>query len=702
MDQSMFRSFLLTCLLPLLPTLLWSQTAPHNPVNPEKVTIARDSFGVPHIFGPTDREVAYGLAWAHAEDDFKTIQETMLMAKGMLGRVKGADGAKIDYVQQLLRLDREAAAGLERDISPEFRHYLAAYCQGLNDYARLHPKECLHKKLFPISPEDNLKGYALSIGLLSGLARTLPKILDGTIENEVVEVSFGSNAFAFRKEMSKDNKTMLIVNAHQPIEGQVAFYEAHLHSEEGMNIHGGTFPGGVSIFHGVNPYLGWAHTANSFDKLDVYKLEMHPEEKNQYRFDNQWLELEEEKAKLKVKLAGITIGLKKKIWWSVYGPTLKTEKGVYAIRLAANQRFGAAEEWYRMARAKNIGEFKKALEMDQLPVMNITYADRENNIWFINHGIVPKRKKGYDWKKVLPGNTSETLWEGFYSLDAMPQVLNPNCGYLFCVNQPGFNVTCPESNPDPRDYPTQIAGYKLRDNNRSIRFRELYPETKPISMEELKQIKWDYYLPQKSVFMKNVDRMMNLDTNRFADVADIVREFAKWDRSMAPESSGASIFLLAVIPIFKAYDFSPRPFRIELGLSDEDLANCLRNAKTHLKKYFGKLTVPFGKLMRHRRGKKDYPIGGFPDVMAAMMGKPEKDGTFTAFHGDDLIMYVQFDEQGVSFETCRAYGNSARPGASHYNDQMEIMLNHQGIPRTLDKTSILKKAERIYHPGIKK
>ena len=48
------------------------------------VTIYRDTWGVPHIFGEKDKDTAYGLAYAHAEDDFKTIQDIMLALKGRL------------------------------------------------------------------------------------------------------------------------------------------------------------------------------------------------------------------------------------------------------------------------------------------------------------------------------------------------------------------------------------------------------------------------------------------------------------------------------------------------------------------------------------------------------------------------------------------------------------------------------------------
>jgi len=58
-------------------------------IRKDKITIARDNYGIPHIFAPTDPEVAYGLAYAHSEDDFKTIQTLILTGKGKLGTYLG-------------------------------------------------------------------------------------------------------------------------------------------------------------------------------------------------------------------------------------------------------------------------------------------------------------------------------------------------------------------------------------------------------------------------------------------------------------------------------------------------------------------------------------------------------------------------------------------------------------------------------------
>jgi cysteinyl-tRNA synthetase len=62
----------------ILLIILFNVSLSYSQINPLDVEIVRDNFGVPHIFGKTDADVAYGLAWSHAEDDFKTIQQGYL------------------------------------------------------------------------------------------------------------------------------------------------------------------------------------------------------------------------------------------------------------------------------------------------------------------------------------------------------------------------------------------------------------------------------------------------------------------------------------------------------------------------------------------------------------------------------------------------------------------------------------------------
>ncbi|RYZ16357.1 MAG: hypothetical protein EOP49_51825, partial [Sphingobacteriales bacterium] len=121
--------------------------------DPNRIQIARDSFGVPHIFAPTDAEVAYGLAWAHAEDDFTTLQTMVLMGKGKLGSALGKKGAEADYVIRLLRC-RKLVEEQWNTMGSDFIALMKGYVAGLNAYAKAHPSEIKYKKAFPFDEKE--------------------------------------------------------------------------------------------------------------------------------------------------------------------------------------------------------------------------------------------------------------------------------------------------------------------------------------------------------------------------------------------------------------------------------------------------------------------------------------------------------------------------------------------------------------------
>ena len=119
--------------------------------------IIRDDFGVPHIYGKTDADVAFGVALAHAEDDFFTLQDAVAMSKGRFGAIAGEAGAGVDYVYHLLDVRRTAEAQYQ-SIPADTRALLDAYATGLNQYAQQHPQELKLAGLFPVSGIDIVAG----------------------------------------------------------------------------------------------------------------------------------------------------------------------------------------------------------------------------------------------------------------------------------------------------------------------------------------------------------------------------------------------------------------------------------------------------------------------------------------------------------------------------------------------------------------
>ena len=292
-------------------------------INPQNIQIVRDKWGVPHIFAKTDAEAAYGLAWAHAEDNFEDIQTPLLAVRHLLAEVAGKEGALLDVLSFLIKTDEIVQEQYESTFSPKFKKILRAYVQGINQYAAKHPKEIRHKRLFPVNEQDVIKGYVLMMTLISNVHFDLARIFEdklATVDEQ--QVYAGSNGFAYAPSKTTTGKSYLICNSHQPLTGHAAWYEVSIHSEEGWEFVGATFAGGITPFIGTNPNLGWTHCVNYNDYSDVFRLKMHPENKNQYEVDGEWLALEERILKLKVKLGFLKIPIKRKFYWSIYGLSL--------------------------------------------------------------------------------------------------------------------------------------------------------------------------------------------------------------------------------------------------------------------------------------------------------------------------------------------------------------------------------------------
>lgn len=693
----------------------FSQTV-RGQIDPRRIDIARDRWGVPHIFAKTDPEVAYGLAYAHAEDDFKTIQLPLLAAKGLLGQHLGKDGAAVDYVVGLIRAREQAKRDYPVQFSADYQALLRGYVQGLNAYARAHPREVFVREAFPITELDIIAGFVLSTASFSGLDRAIRNILDGTVppaprtpvalpvKPGVPAVPAGSeepgrggsNGIALNSRRTTDGQTYLAINSHQPLEGPVAWYEAHLCSEEGWNILGGLFPGAATILHGVNENLGWAHTVNYHDKLDVYELTLNPANRNEYWFDGQWKPLEEHTVKLRVK--GVPVRIGKKAWWSVYGPTLVTKQGAFALRYAGLLETRTGEQWYRMNKARNYTEFYRALEMTAIPMgFNIVYADRNDTIMYLTNGKIPRRDPAFDWQNTLPGNTARTLWTDFHPIEALPQVVNPRSGYVFNSNNTPFHCTDPADSPRPDAFDPTM-GIERFELNRSVRMAELMAAGTPMSYEAFKRVKYDLQLPRKLAYLTDVNPLFTLRPDDYPDIAPLIRALNSWDRRGDTTSRGAAVYAVAYLTLKELVQKAGgSPYR---ALTTAECVAGLRLTKAYLLKHFGTTDLLLGRVQRHIRGGVSLPCPGLPDVLAAMDVKALKSGELRAQQGESYIELVRFSKTGLpQIETVNAYGASNRPTSPHYTDQMTLFVNQQTKPMTLDKERVLRDAKRVYHPG---
>jgi len=538
----------------------------------------------------------------------------------------------------------------------------------------------------------------LQMVLISSIHKSVSKIVGGEYD---LPKNMGSNAFAFSPPKTANGNTMLCANPHLAFEGLFSWYEAHLKSDEGMDIVGALFPGGVTIFVGTNQHLGWSHTWNRLNLYDTYRLKMNPKKKDQYWFDGKWETLEKDKAKLRVKLKKWLprIPVPKAIYWSKFGPTFKSANGqFYAVRVPANMDIRAAEQWYRMNKATNKQEFMDAVSMNAIVRFTITYADKEGNISFIDDGMLPVRQKNLDWQQPVRGDTSLHLWETFYPTDSMPQVHNPSCGWVYNTNNTPYDATCAEGNIQLGSIPS-LWGFRTGMNNRANRFKELMVKYPTVTFEEMSKIKFDNTYPSNSEFLVSVMDQMDITCTK-PELEKLRRRMINWNRIATKDDVDATLYLVALNYIFKKLGYDDQNFLGAVVIEKEMLEEALQYTHDYCNQYFGSTEVPLSKVQLVKRGDVELPMPGFPDALAANYSKQDaENGKYYGYVGDSYTLLVEYDANGpVLIETLHNYGSSARPDSPHYTDQMELFSKQQTKTMTMDWEVILKEAKKVYQP----
>tara|TARA_B110000046_G_scaffold87350_1_gene95476 strand:+ start:2436 stop:4493 length:2058 start_codon:yes stop_codon:yes gene_type:complete len=663
-------------------------------INPKNIEIVRDQYGVPHIYGKTDAEVAYGLAWAHSEDDFKTIQQGYLAGNGLLSKHIGINGAGADLITQVIE-SKETVNKLFHTLSPEFVKVLEGYSAGMNKYAETYPEKILVKKLFPITPRKMARYSFLQLFIANGADRLVRNVFENNVNSDFIyqnEMN-GSNAIALNSNKTGKKETFLAINPHQPFDGPTSWYEAHLISEEGTNIIGATFAGAPCILIGVNKHLAWTHTVNYPDKADIFKLQMHPKKKGVYLVDKKEFKLETKKAKAYIKILGIPIKVSRKFYKSIYGPTLKNKSGYYSIRTPSLYNIKSLEQWWKMNKAKSFSEFYEIIKTRNLPGYNIGYADKNDTIFYISNGIIPKRDERYNWRGVVPGNTKKTLWNEYYNIEDLPQVINPKSGFIYNANHSPFKSTSEDENPKAENF-SKTMGYELYDNNRSTRLLQLIESHDKIDFETFRKIKNDRTFPTPMNYnFVDINNIFEMVPENYPEFAELLESIQSWDRTADADSYGAGTYAMFYYQANKYYKSY-----INKKYSKELIADILLEVKSKMLNDFKTTKVKLGDFQKLVRGDKEIPIFGLPDVITAMRGVTHENGMIKISHGESYVGLVRFTENGPEYESVSPYGTSDDPNSPHYGDQMEMLSEFKTKKMTFDRDLIISNSKRIYNP----
>ena len=670
-----------------------------NEATPQySATITRDIFGVPHVHGATDADAAFGLAYAQADDDITNILSTIDLARAGSGLKNGRDGAIADYLIKALEIRELVEERYEEDLSSEVKAVLEGFVAGLNYWMSLNLDRNI-KDYYPVNKVDLVSSFAIQNLFFAGIDSAIKELMNAPKEvseaeldkggesRKVASLVAGSNAFALNSNKTSDGKTRLVINSHQPLEGPVAWYEAHISSDEGWNMMGGLFPGAPFVFVGFNESLGWGMTVNGPDLTDAFKLTINPENKNQYLLDGKWENFDIKNIKLPVKLLGpISWTFNREAKFSEHGLVLETESGSYALKFAGMKEIRQPDQWFRMNKAQNKDQWLEAMKMRAIISFNAVYADKEDNIMLLHNTAGPIRNEAYDWKQPVDGTNSTLIWNEITPFDEIPLLINPNSGWIVSANQDPFRASSVKDNLKRSDF-SKTLGIETKMTNRAYRVIEIFDNDKKFTEQDLLDAKFDNEYSKESRSIKYLQNVLaqEYEDQEFQEAQAVLNA---WDLKTDNDNRSAALGVCILSEEWRAF-----MNRIDAPSSKEMFKKCI----DELNDAFGRVDPLWSEVNMLIRGDLSLPIQGGPDTLRAVYGRPQDDGILKAVAGDGLVVSLSWDSDGnQESQSIHQYGSATQDSSSkHYDDQVQLFVDEKMKPTFFDKLELEKNTESV-------
>ncbi|TSJ43859.1 acylase [Mucilaginibacter corticis] len=641
----------------------------------QQTKIEWDEWGVPYITASTEKELFFAQGWAQMQAHANLILKLYGISRGKAAAYWGPQYEQSDRLIHNLDFPH-IASSFNQSQKPEVKLMMNAFAEGMNAYAKAHPEAIDKDKqmVLPVSAYDiNMHSLFIFVTRFTG---------GGELDQIANWQDVGSNAMAIAPKRSASGNAMLLQNPHLPWGEEFTWFESGLNLN-GKLIHGANLVGMPGIGIGFNENLGWTHTNNTLDNADSFDLTL---KDGGYLMDGKVQNFTVRPDTIWVKqLDGKLLAKPFKCYNSAFGNIFRMgSKKALAIKMAGMDCPNASLQWWKMANAENFEQFTAALKMQQVPFWNITYADKQGNIFYLFNGEVPKRAYGTfaDWDRVIPGNSSKDIWKGYFTYDELPKLKNPVSGWLQNTNDPPWTSTLPRE-IDKNKYPAYIAPDEM--TFRTQQSVNMLMADKSITFEHL----LDYKLSTHVLLADRVldDLLSGIDNNSSPILQESKAVLSKWNRKADGDSKGMLLFYTWA-EMFDHNDdrnYTVRwdrehPNTTPNGILDKKRAvTLLENAADTVKKYFGDLSTSWGTYARLKRGKFDLPANGVTGELgvfrvANVWRLSPKMGVVTS--GDSYFGVVEFGKK-VRAKVLLSYGNSSQKNSAHYGDQLKLFSEKQ-------------------------
>ncbi len=555
------------------------------PTLKEEVTVVYDERMVPHIFAQNEEDLSFAHGYIMAEHRLWQMDFLTRFAGGRLAEVLGKGLLANDRLQRRRGMIWAAEKTVEAwKTHPAEYASLTAFTKGVNAYvATLSPADYpIEFKILNYKPENwepiksalvikymaqNLAGRETDLEATNALKLygketfdflypewnpkqdpIIPKgteyewesVLEATEQtptlSEVMDFlkhepytkpaeHLGSNNWAVAGERTKNGHPILSSDPHLQLTLPSIWFESQLHTPS-MNAYGVCIPGFPGVVIGFNEDIAWGQTNVGQDVLDWYRIKWADEEKTTYWLDNKKQEVEYVYETIKIKGRTPLIDTVKYTFW---GPIVYEADSLprhdLAMHWVAHDPGNGQEaaSILELNKAKNYDDYSSALVKYETPAQNFVFAARDGDIALKVNGKLPV-KKDQQGRFVQEGDQTENAWQGWIPKTQVPQIKNPERGYVSSANQHSTDPSYPYYyNGGFGDYRGRVANrfldslnistvedmMAMQNSNYSIFAEELLPlllthlNTDNLSDEQQSLVntlkEWDYHFDKEKI-----------------------------------------------------------------------------------------------------------------------------------------------------------------------------------------------------------
>ena len=703
----------------------------------QRVTIVRDDWGIPHVFGRTDADAVFGLMYAQAEDDFNRVETNYLTSLGRLAEAEGESRIWQDLRMRLF-IDPDSLRGLFRASPPWIRALMNAWADGLNFYLARHP-EVRPRVITRFEPwmamsfsEGSIGGDIERVNLAQleafygGEAGTRGQEPGARQEQQwdrgeatglaTVEPT-GSNGIAIGPANAANHHALLLINPHTSF-----FFRAEVQmvSAEGLNAYGAVTWGQFFVYQGFNDRIGWMHTSSGVDNIDEY-LETVAQRDGRftYRYGA---------ADLPVTVSAITIpyrtatGMAERrfaVYRTRHGPVVRKAGEQWVSVSLMHDPLHALIQSYSRTKARDYASFRRVMDLHTNSSNNTVFASAAGDIAYFHSNFIPRRDTAFDWTRPVDGANPATDWHGVLSIEETPLVHNPGSGWIYNSNDSPWSAAGPDS-PRRENYPAYVeAGGPSARGRHAVRVLE---HARGMTLDSLLAAAYDSYLPwfERTIpaLVRAWDGTAATDPLK-AKLQGQIELLRAWDLRWSAASVPTSLAVFWGEQVSRRLGRGARG----AGMPVEDfiatrapageLLEALSAASDTLAAGFGTWRTPWGDINRFQRLTGDIvhpfndsgpsiPVGFTSAVWGSLasFGARAWPGTrkWYGTSGNSFVAVVEFGDS-VRARAVTAGGESGHPGSPHFNDEAERYATGQLRDVYFYRSQLRGHTEREYHPG---